>query len=438
MSVYSNEVEEFNMSSEHENELIRKRQEHEIKILGDMEREIRNKLTFLEESIKRMRKKKMMKKSIHQRSVSNPEENTEMKNNCQFEPVKSKSSENIVNAVINRGVLRSSASYDNRRLNKIYVPIVPETRRVRAGTPDNYLAETQPQYNYSQNIEEPTRSTERIERPKTSNGIYSPYIPTVERNNYTRHPQPSHIVKTLSAGVATKKYRQYEKENYYPRVNPAITGAMYGKKKSLNDIMPRDQDRWQRNIDTNPGRSSSAFGMYRTNISVGGRSICDTNSLTRTRNEPIRTRARQVESKQRFPEYMQKEVRSYSTENLLEKRPLAKTNSTILNSNDFQIISLESRTVAQQIKLKELEKRYYNEDKILTKTEWATFVSKFSETQKEVRNLDNEWQELFNELISYNSEYNDHMNKIRMWVTALKADSKFLQDIMAQNLGTSM
>ena len=125
-------------------------------------------------------------------------------------------------------------------------------------------------------------------------------------------------------------------------------------------------------------------------------------------------------------------------ENLIEKRPLAKTNSTILNSNDFQIISLESRTVAQQIKLKELEKKYYNENRILSNSEWATFVSKFSAAQKEVRNLDYEWQDLFNELIHQNSEYNENMSKIRMWVTALKEDSKFLHDIMARNLVTPL
>ena len=420
-----------------ENMESRKRQQHEIRIMGDMQREIRNKLAHLEESIRR-RKQQM---SGHQRSISNPEENTdgaiEMKQNLNSIKVKTNSSEDIAKKMYkpaedSRAILRSSRSYDNRRINKQPVTIVPDTRQ-RAGTPDNFLAESHPKYNHSDSIVD---CNERVPRPQTSNALYSTYIPPAEHGYYARptQVQPTHVIKALSTGVATKKHI-LEKENIktHARVNPSVQGALYAKKKSLNSAKPRDQGRWQQTVES---RSSSAFGMYKTNItSTAG----TTSTLTRQRADPIRTRSRQVEQKQpRFPGYFEKEERSHSVENLLEKRPLAKTNSTILNSNDFQIISLESRTVAQQIKLKQLEKKYYNEDRILTNSEWANFVSKFSATQKEVKSLDYEWQELFNELIHQNSEYNENMNKIRMWVSALKEDSKFLHDIMARNLVTPM
>ena len=335
-----------------------------------------------------------------------------------------------------RAILRSSKSYDNRRINKQHAPIVPDTRR-RAGTPDNFLVESLPRYEHSNSIDD---YSERVPRPQTSNAMYSTHIPPADYGCYARpsQVQPSNVMKAMSTGVATKKYIHLEKENIktHARVNPSLPGALYAKKKSLNSAVPRDQGRWERNMDSQQNRPSSAFGAYKTNINPGAGS---TSSLTRQRADPVRTRSRHVEQKQqKFPGYLQKEDRYHSVENLIEKRPLAKTNSTILNSNDFQIISLESRTVAQQIKLKELEKKYYNENRILSNSEWATFVSKFSAAQKEVRNLDYEWQDLFNELIHQNSEYNENMSKIRMWVTALKEDSKFLHDIMARNLVTPL
>ena len=420
--------------------LSRKRQESELRIMGDMEREIRNKLAHLEESIRR-RKKQM---TGHQRSISNPEENTddaiEMKQKLASQPVKTKSNENIAKKMNkptedNKAILRSSMSHDNHRINKQRVAIIPDTRR-RPGTPDDFLFESHPQYNHSDSIGD---YNEKVPRPQTSNATYSSYIPPADNGYYARpsQVQPSNVMKALSTGVATKKYIHADKENVktHARVNPSLQGALYAKKKSLNAAVPRDQGRWQRTVESQQTRSSSAFGTYKTNISSG----VGNTSLTRQRANPVMTRPQHVEQKQqRIPGHFQKEERYHSVENLLAKRPLAKTNSTILNSNDFQIISLESRTVAQQIKLKQLEKNYYNEDRILSNSEWATFVSKFSATQKEVRSLDYEWQELFNELIHQNSEYNENMNKIRMWVSALKEDSKFLHDIMARNLVTPM
>ena len=405
-------------------------QRYEIKILGEMEREIRNKLMILENSMSQMGKNKSQ--FSHQRSISNPEDGTEvaieMKKKITLTQAKTKSTENIMSqsnqqkpVENSKGILRSSRSYDNRRLNNsAHVPIIPErTKQVESRS--QVMPEMK--FNFSKSVV-PHRIQMQTERPQTSNGIYTQRLPTAVGRRITQasQVQPFPVSKALSTGVTNKKSAQIDNNN-------KLIPASATKKRSENSINPRDIAKWQQNSELSQGRSTSAFGTYRTNP--------NSSPIVRVRNE--QTRARPVQTLNRTANvYREQEERYHSVENLTARRPLAKTNSTILNSNDFQIISLESRTVAQQIKLKELEKKYFNEDKILTKTQWTSFISKFSETQKEVRNLDNEWQKLFSELISHNSEYNEHMNKIRMWVTALKTDSKFLQDIMARNLGTAM
>ena len=427
-------------------EQTRKRQQHEIKILGDMEREIRNKLMLLEDNMSRMGKKKVRNQISHQRSISNPEDGTpvaiEMKQTFNLYQAKTKSTENITSEfnqqkseIKSKGILRSSRSYDNRRLNNAHIPIVPEKNKL-VEPKKQFIPETHHlrKFNLSKSVAMSDRTRLQIERPQTSNGIYTQQLSTAVDYKLTRAKQvsPSPVSKSLSTGIASRKSGQIEREDRNdkrPIVTPGLAGALYAKKRSENAINPRDMAKWKRNTEPFQGRSTSAFGMYKTNP--------NSSPIVRVRNEQPRTRPAQTLNR-RVPAYVEQVHTYHSVENLIEKRPLAKTNSTILNSNDFLIISLESRTVAQQIKLKELEKKYFNEDRVLNKTEWASFVSEFSETQKEVRNLDNEWQELFSELISHNSEYNEHMNKIRMWVTALKADSKFLQEIMAQNLGTPM
>ena len=410
----------------------RKIQQHEIKLLGELEKEIWSKLRILENT---MSKKKEMKKQFsHQRSISNPEEGTmvalEMKQNIKLTQTIAKSTEEINRefnpqnpAIDSKKILRSSRSYDNRRYNNpTHVPIVPErTKLVESRNQIMHEAQIKRKYNSSKTII-PNRSQMQTERPQTSNGIYTQQITTAVDNNrfaHTNQAHPNPVSKSLSAGIVTKKYGQTDSKRMVTPGSPAL----YTKKRSENAINPRDMAKWNRNTEQFQGRSTSAFGMYKTNPNCS--------PLVRVRNE-------QSCQNRKAHTFVEQGERCQSVENLIEKRPLAKTNSTILNSNDFLIISLESRTVAQQIKLKELEKRYFNEERTLSRSEWTSFVSKFSETQKEVRNLDNEWQELFNELISHNSEYNDHMNQIRMWVTALKNDSKFLQEIMARNLGTPM
>ena len=417
-------------------ESIRKKQEREIQIIGQMEKDIKKKLSLLENTLDKMssQKKKSMGGIYHQRSTSNPEDaiNLQVQKFSKEEPY-TRSSDDFSHAPLQR----VSQSYEYRRLKRGAIPVTPETRRrqVQSPVPQSHEIKRS-QHGSANNLVQSSEYRSEMERPHTRNIYPCPNHSPIpkKKNALVIENRPSPISKAMSTGITSNRSRTAD-GGYDSR---DVRSKVKYSHLSSGAINPREVAN-ARIINTNQlqqNRSSSAFGMYKTNMNGS-----NSNSLPRILGIES-GRGSHVEMRRKDPVTTVQEngkyERSHSMENLLEKRPLAKTNSTILDCSDFKIISLESRTIAQQIKLKELKKDYVSKSRILNKTEWVSFVSQFSETQKEVRNLDIEWQEFFSEMMSRDTEYNQHMNEIRKWVTALKEDSKFLQDIMSDNLATAL
>lgn len=123
-------------------------------------------------------------------------------------------------------------------------------------------------------------------------------------------------------------------------------------------------------------------------------------------------------------------LRSQSEENIL-KIPVSKTNSVILKGSEFDIISIESRTRAQQMTLKELENKYFNSEKKLTKDKWQIFLQEYTANQNTIKAIDDEWLSVFTEVLTSNSEYIQDMTEIRKLINSIQVQSKNLFALVA-------